>query len=108
MPLWHRVVRGRKPYLGEANRECGDIQDQEQDQNRERDRDMPALEPRRRSRRGWAREGERRETSAELELNQEGRVLKKSGQCLERRIDSTGLGLGVAKEELGRGPQLAR
>lgn len=29
---------------------------------------------------------------------------KKSGQCPERRIDRTRLGLGVAKEELDRGP----
>lgn len=35
-------------------------------------------------------------------------MLKKSGQRPERRIDSTGLGLRVAKEELDRGPQLAR
>lgn len=34
-------------------------------------------------------------------------MLKKSGQCPGRRIDGARLGLGVAKEELDRGPQPA-
>lgn len=55
MPLWHRVARDRKPSLGEANSECGDLQGQEQDQNRDRDRDMPTLELRRQGRGGWLR-----------------------------------------------------